>query len=185
MIKFATISQPLVRHRSVLLGALLIGAVWISLSFFLANERNSVERAEVQNSTNLAGALASHLSNSLGEVDRWWPYSRCAEILRQITDLFAAGSTIFGSEQTSLFDDVMGRLVSEIDHSARAAFGERIADLPNTPPRITRELALDDSIDVAGPMLRRSESVDRLRPETARAAIQFYRLRERAAKSRK
>jgi diguanylate cyclase (GGDEF)-like protein/PAS domain S-box-containing protein len=70
MIKFATISQPLVRHRSVLLGALLIGAVWISLSFFLANERNSAERAEVQNSTNLAGALASHLSNSLGEVDR-------------------------------------------------------------------------------------------------------------------
>jgi uncharacterized protein (DUF2336 family) len=83
-----------------------------------------------------------------------------AEILRRITDLFAAGSANFGSEQTSLFDDVMGRLVSEIDHSARAAFGERIAGLRNTPPRITRELALDDSIDVAGPMLRRSESVD-------------------------
>jgi diguanylate cyclase (GGDEF)-like protein/PAS domain S-box-containing protein len=70
MIKTATIWQPFVRHRSVLLGALLISAVWISLSFFLANERNSAERAEVQNSTNLAGALASHLSNSLGEVDR-------------------------------------------------------------------------------------------------------------------
>src|SRR6185437_16394250 len=61
-----------------------------------------------------------------------------AEILRRITDLFAAGSTNFSSEQTSLFDDVMGRLVIEIDHSARAAFGERIADLRNTPPRITR-----------------------------------------------
>jgi uncharacterized protein (DUF2336 family) len=54
----------------------------------------------------------------------------------------------------------MGRLVSEIDHSARAAFGERIAALSNTPPRITRELALDDSIDVAGPVLRRSERID-------------------------
>jgi uncharacterized protein (DUF2336 family) len=83
-----------------------------------------------------------------------------AEILRRITDLFAAGSDNFGSEQTSLFDDVMGRLVSEIDHSARAAFGERIAMLSNTPPRITRELALDDSIDVAGPVLKRSESLD-------------------------
>ncbi|MFY9684552.1 MAG: hypothetical protein WAJ88_02040, partial [Pseudolabrys sp.] len=60
-----------------------------------------------------------------------------AEILRRITDLFAAGSVNFGSEQTSLFDDVMGRLVNEIDHSARAAFGERIAMLSNTPPRIT------------------------------------------------
>ena len=35
-----------------------------------------------------------------------------AEILRRITDLFAAGSASFGREQTSLFDDVMGRLVS-------------------------------------------------------------------------
>lgn len=83
-----------------------------------------------------------------------------AEILRRITDLFAAGSASFGSEQTSLFDDVMGRLVSEIDHSARAAFGERIADLSKSPPRITRELALDNSIDVAGPVLGRSESLD-------------------------
>jgi diguanylate cyclase (GGDEF)-like protein/PAS domain S-box-containing protein len=70
MIKLATIWQPLVRHRSVLLGALLIGVVWITLSFFLANERNSAERAAIQNSTNLAGALAGHLSNSLGEADR-------------------------------------------------------------------------------------------------------------------
>jgi uncharacterized protein (DUF2336 family) len=83
-----------------------------------------------------------------------------AEILRRITDLFAAGSGNFGGEQLLLFDDVMGRLVNEIDHSARAAFGERIAVLSNTPPRITRELALDDSIDVAGPVLRRSESID-------------------------
>ncbi len=83
-----------------------------------------------------------------------------AEILRRITDLFAAGSVSFGSEQTSLFDDVMGRLVSEIDHSARAAFGEHIARLSNTPPKITRELALDDSIDVAGSVLKRSECLD-------------------------
>jgi uncharacterized protein (DUF2336 family) len=83
-----------------------------------------------------------------------------AEVLRRITDLFAAGSATFGGEQTSLFDDVMGRLVNEIDHSARAAFGERIAGLTNTPPRVTQALALDDSIEVAGPVLRRSDSLD-------------------------
>src|SRR4029078_11952727 len=70
MTKLATIAQPLVRPRSVLLGALLFRGVWISLSFFLASERNSAERAAIQNSTNFAGALASHLSNSLGEVHR-------------------------------------------------------------------------------------------------------------------
>jgi hypothetical protein len=42
-----------------------------------------------------------------------------AEILRQITDLFVAGSGHFDGEQMALFDDVMDRLVNEIDHSAR------------------------------------------------------------------
>lgn len=83
-----------------------------------------------------------------------------AEILRKITDLFAAGSGNFDGEQTSLFDDVMGRLVNEIDHSARAAFGQRIAGMAATPPGVTRTLALDDSIDVAGPVLKRSDSLD-------------------------
>ena len=49
MIKLATIWRPF--------GALLIGVVWIALSFFLTNERNSADRAAIQNSTNLAGAL--------------------------------------------------------------------------------------------------------------------------------
>ena len=40
-----------------------------------------------------------------------------AEILRQITDLFVAGSGHFDGEQMALFDDVMNRLVNEIEHS--------------------------------------------------------------------
>jgi uncharacterized protein (DUF2336 family) len=83
-----------------------------------------------------------------------------AEILRQITDLFVAGSGYFDSEQMALFDDVMSRLVNEIEHSARVAFGETISTIANSPPKVTRTLALDDSIDVAGPVLRRSECLD-------------------------
>lgn len=58
-----------------------------------------------------------------------------AEILRQITDLFVVGSGQFDSEQMSLFDDVMSRLVSEIEHSARATFGKRSRRLQNRHPR--------------------------------------------------
>jgi len=120
----------------------------------------AVERR--QRSSGQAAVVASHQSliDELEVAISQRNIASRAEILRRITDLFAAGSANFGSEQTSLFDDVMGRLVNEIDHSARVAFGERIADLRNTPPRVTRELALDDSIDVAGAVLRRSESVD-------------------------
>jgi uncharacterized protein (DUF2336 family) len=83
-----------------------------------------------------------------------------AEILRQITDLFVVGAEHFDSEQMLLFDDVMGRLVSEIEHSARVTFGETIAAIANSPPKVTRTLALDDSIDIAGPLLRRSDCLD-------------------------
>jgi uncharacterized protein (DUF2336 family) len=83
-----------------------------------------------------------------------------AEILRQITDLFVAGSGQFDNEQMSLFDDVMSRLASEIETSARATFGEWLATFAKAPPKVSRMLALDDAIEVAGPVLSRSESLD-------------------------
>jgi uncharacterized protein (DUF2336 family) len=83
-----------------------------------------------------------------------------ADILRRITDLFVAGSDHFDPEQMSLFDDVMTRLLTEIEHSARVAFGERLSAVPNAPLNASRVLALDDSIAVAGPVLKRSESLD-------------------------
>ena len=69
-----------------------------------------------------------------------------AEILRQITDLFVAGSGHFDDEQMALFDDVMNRLVNEIDQSARVTFGETLAAVEKSPPKVTRTLALDDLI---------------------------------------
>ena len=83
-----------------------------------------------------------------------------AEVLRRITDLFVTGAERFNDEQRALFDDVMGRLVVEIDSAARAAFGERIAGVPGAPPNVSRALALDDLIEVAGPLLARSEQLD-------------------------
>jgi len=70
MSNFKKIWQPLIRLRSVLLGAILISVVWTTLFFFLRNEHDSAERAAVQNSTNLAAALEEHLSRSLSEIDR-------------------------------------------------------------------------------------------------------------------
>src|SRR5436190_19797287 len=70
MTNFKKIWQPFVRHRSVLLGVILICLVWTTLFLFLNNEHDSAERAAIQNSTNLAGAFEEHLSRSLGEIDR-------------------------------------------------------------------------------------------------------------------
>ena len=85
---------------------------------------------------------------------------RRADALRQVTDLFVAGSSRFSPDQVALFDDVMHRLCEEIDSSVRAVLSLRLADLPNAPPRMVRMLALDDAIEVAEPMLSRSWQVD-------------------------
>src|SRR5215467_1758609 len=70
MIKFKKIWQVVVRHPAVLLGAILIGVVWVTQFYLLKNEHDSAERAAIQNSTNLAGAFEEHLSRSLSEIDR-------------------------------------------------------------------------------------------------------------------
>ncbi len=86
--------------------------------------------------------------------------ARRAQTLRQVADLFASGASRYTGEQIALFDDVMGRLVGEIESSARAAFGRNLLTLPQAPPNVMRSLALDDAIEVAGPILSGAEQLD-------------------------
>lgn len=85
-----------------------------------------------------------------------------AAMLRRVTDLFVVASGKLSDEQVALFDDVMGRLLEEIESSARAAFGHILATISDAPPNVIRKLALDDAIDVAGPILAHSGQVDEL-----------------------
>src|ERR1044071_802529 len=68
--KFRTEWLPYIGHGSALIGALLIGFIWLSVNVFLENERNTAERAAIKNAMNLAGAFDEHLSRSLAEIDR-------------------------------------------------------------------------------------------------------------------
>ena len=83
-----------------------------------------------------------------------------AAMLRRVTDLFLAVSVNLSDAQINLFDDVMSRLLEEIEVSARAAFGHLMATVPSAPPGIIRTLALDDAIDVASPILAHSAQVN-------------------------
>jgi uncharacterized protein (DUF2336 family) len=82
---------------------------------------------------------------------------RRISVLRQITDLFADNAENFSPEQVALFDDVMGRLVREIEKRAVIELSGRIAPLPNAPTEIIRRLAWDDSIEVSAPVLAKSD----------------------------
>ena len=83
-----------------------------------------------------------------------------ADILRRLTDLFVIAADQFSNEQLDLFDDVMCRLLDRIERSALAAFGERLSMVANAPPKVCRMLALDESVEVAGPLLSASAQLD-------------------------
>lgn len=81
------------------------------------------------------------------------------DIMRQVTDLFLTAPTKLAEEQVSLFDDVINRLIGRLESHALAELSERLAPSSNAPPQVMRQLAANDSIDVAGPVLARSNSL--------------------------
>jgi uncharacterized protein (DUF2336 family) len=80
-------------------------------------------------------------------------------IIDRITDLFAAGSRNYSHEQIALFDDVLRRLCADIEVKARAKLAERLAGMHSAPPKLVRSFAFEDAIEVAGPVLVRSQQL--------------------------
>ena len=80
-------------------------------------------------------------------------------ILQRVTDLFVAGSRGYSGPQIALFDDVLQRLVADIEVKARANLAGRLAGIDGAPPRLIRALAFDDEIAVAGPVLTHSRQL--------------------------
>lgn len=85
--------------------------------------------------------------------------SRRVEILERVTDLFVVGSGRFSPEHVDLFDHVMVKLLENTATGTLAQLGSRLAVLPDAPPQVIRQLAGDDAIAVAGPILRQSEQL--------------------------
>jgi uncharacterized protein (DUF2336 family) len=80
--------------------------------------------------------------------------------LDRITDLFLAGADRLSEEQVALFDDVIGRLIVEIETKALADLSQRLAPVANAPVAVVRSLARHDDIAIAGPLLLRSKRLD-------------------------
>jgi hypothetical protein len=78
--------------------------------------------------------------------------------LRHTTDLLIAGR--YSDDEIRTFGAVIGRLADEIEVAARAQLAKRLARFDGAPANIIHQLAFDDEIVVAGPVLRESEVLD-------------------------
>src|SRR5687768_8181716 len=83
-----------------------------------------------------------------------------AAALWRITDLFIAGADNYAEDHVTLFDDVMQRLAVTIEKNARAKLSSRLARVANAPVGVIRNLAADQDIRVAQPVLRHSPRLD-------------------------
>jgi uncharacterized protein (DUF2336 family) len=81
-----------------------------------------------------------------------------ARALWHTTDLLIAGR--YSEDEIWTLGEVIGRLADEIEVAVRAQLAKRLARLDNAPVNIIHKLAFDDSIDVAGPILRESERLE-------------------------
>ena len=85
---------------------------------------------------------------------------RRPEMLRHVTDLFIVSADRLSDNEIALFDDVLNRLIVDIEIAAKALLAMRLAPIANAPPRAVCKLAFDDAIEVAGPILIQSERLD-------------------------
>ncbi len=82
--------------------------------------------------------------------------SKRADTLRQLTTLFIQQSPHLAEDHVNVFDEVLSRIANKIEFRARVELAERLADVGNAPLRTVRDLALDDDIEIARPILVRS-----------------------------
>src|SRR5262245_36568736 len=105
-------------------------------------------------------AIPASIIPELEEAIQHGSPERRALMLQQITALFIDGAEGFSEGLVGLFDDVLSRLIEEIETKARSELANRLAPVGNAPVKVVRRLATDKEISVAGPLLRRSSRLN-------------------------
>ena len=103
---------------------------------------------------------ATALIPGLDEIVRGGDPKRRADAARRISELFLQGAATFRADHVDLFDGVLTSLVPHTELAARADLAERLSLLANAPRALVGQLAHEDEIAIAGPLLRRSPVID-------------------------
>ena len=104
--------------------------------------------------------VAMSLIPGLDEIVRNGDPKRRAEAARRITELFVQEAAKLRPDHVDLFDGVLTGLVPHTEIAARADLAERLSLLANAPRMLVGQLARENEILIAGPLLRRSPVID-------------------------
>jgi uncharacterized protein (DUF2336 family) len=115
--------------------------------------------------------VATSLIPGLDEIVRHGDPKRRADAARRIAELFLRGAANFRPDHVDLFDGVLINLVPHTETAARADLAEQLSVLANAPRGLVGQLAQEDEISIAGPLLRRSPVIDE------RALVEIARIK--------
>jgi uncharacterized protein (DUF2336 family) len=115
--------------------------------------------------------VATSLIPGLDEIVKHGDPQRRADAARRIAELFLRGAASFRPDHVDLFDGVLINLVPHTELAARADLAEQLSVLANAPRGLVGQLAQEDEISIAGPLLRRSPVIDE------RALVEIARIK--------
>src|SRR5580704_13448963 len=104
--------------------------------------------------------IATSLIPGLDEIVRHGDPSRRAEAASRIAELFLEAAANLRPDHIELFDGVLIDLVPHTGIEARTDLAERLSLLGNAPRGLVGQLARENEILIAGPLLRRSPVID-------------------------
>src|SRR5262245_19510616 len=81
------------------------------------------------------------------------------DLLREITGLLMHDSSFRTATNCAAFDDIAVAVVADLKAEARSEISRLIADSPLPVGRVARQLAMDEKIDVARPVLESSTAL--------------------------
>ncbi len=83
-----------------------------------------------------------------------------AQAIERISLFFLQNAERFKTEHVDFFDEVFVNLVPTTEIYARVELAERMSRLGNAPPTLMTQLAREDEIKIAGPVLTHSPTLD-------------------------
>jgi uncharacterized protein (DUF2336 family) len=104
--------------------------------------------------------VATSLIPGLDEIVKRGDPKRLAEAAGRIADLFFQDSAKLKPSHVALFDELLIDLVPFTETIARAELAERLSLVANAPRTLVGQLARENDILVAAPILRRSPVID-------------------------
>src|SRR4249919_1245662 len=97
--------------------------------------------------------IAASLFPELDDIVSRGDPKRRADAARRVSELFLQGAANFRADHVDLFDSVLSSLVPHAELAARADLAEGLSLLANAPRRLVGQLACEDEIVIAGPLL--------------------------------